>query len=237
MMRRIPLLLRYNGEIAPSLSLEALRVAVGASTYVVRASNANGAQAFGAHTGLDSIKVGPITIPTDAEGQVWVRFRPYDPAEAVPAWEILSGDADMAAMEGAIVLIGASAPGLMDLRATPLNASIPGVEVHRQLLEQVVTGNYLTRPDYAPGLELIAALVAISILALCAPRFRPSINAVIGLALVAALWGAGFFLFAQGGYLFDPVFPNSGRTRLRRQRHDVFLPAHRTSTRRHPASL
>lgn len=206
-MRRIPLLLRYNGEIAPSLSLEALRVAVGASTYVVRASNANGAQAFGAHTGLDSIKVGPVTIPTDAEGQVWVRFRPYDPAEAVPAWEILSGDADMAAIEGAIVLIGASAPGLMDLRATPLNASIPGVEVHRQLLEQVVTGNYLTRPDYAPGLELIAALVAISILALCAPRFRPSINAMIGLALVAALWGAGFFLFAQGGYLFDPVFP------------------------------
>jgi adenylate cyclase len=50
-MRRVPLLLRYNGEIAPSLSLEALRVAVGASTYIVRASNANATQAFGAHTG------------------------------------------------------------------------------------------------------------------------------------------------------------------------------------------
>jgi len=206
-VRRIPLLLRHNGEIAPSLSLEALRVAVGASTYVVRAANANATQAFGAHTGLDSIKVGPVTIPTDAEGQVWVRFRPYDPDEAIPAWRVMSDELDKSAIEGAIVLIGASAPGLMDLRATPLDASIPGVEVHRQLLEQIVSGSYLTRPDYAPGVELLAALIAIIILALAAPRFRPSINAVIGLLLVAAFWGAGFLLFARAGYLFDPIFP------------------------------
>ncbi len=206
-VRRIPLLLRHNGEIAPSLSLEALRVAVGASTYVVRASNASGAQAFGAHTGLDSIKVGPVTVATDSEGQVWVRFRPYDPAEAIPAWQVISGEADMRAFEGAIVLIGASAPGLMDLRATPLDASIPGVEIHRQLLEQIVSGRFLSRPDYAPGIELLAALVAILLLALAAPRFRPSINAVIGLVLVGLLWGAGFLLFVQAGYLFDPVFP------------------------------
>jgi adenylate cyclase len=206
-VRRIPLLLRHNGEIAPSLSLEALRVAVGASTYVVRASNANATQAFGAHTGLDSIKVGPVTIPTDAEGQMWVRFRAYDPGEAISAWQVLDGETDMAAFEGAIVLIGASAPGLMDLRATPLDSSIPGVEIHRQLLEQIVSGSFLTRPDYAPGLELLLALIAILILAFAAPRFRPSLNAVIGLALVAALWGAGYLLFVQAGYLFDPIFP------------------------------
>jgi adenylate cyclase len=206
-MRRVPLLLRHNGEIAPSLSLEALRVAVDASTYVVRASNANATQAFGAHTGLDSIKVGPVTVPTDAEGQMWVRFRRYEPHEAIPAWQVLSGEADMAPLEGAIVLIGASAPGLMDLRATPLDSSIPGVEVHRQLLEQIVSGKFLTRPDYARGIELVAAVIAILLLALAAPRFRPSINAAIGLAIVAALWGLGFLLFAQAGYLFDPVYP------------------------------
>lgn len=206
-VRRIPLLLRHDGEIVPSLSLEALRVAVGASTYVVRASNANATQAFGAQTGLDSIKVGPVTIPTDAEGQVWVRFRPYVPGEAIPAWRVMSGEVEKGALEGAIVLIGASAPGLMDLRATPLDASIPGVEVHRQLLEQIVSGSFLTRPDYAPGVELFAALIVILILALAAPRFRPSVNAVIGLLLVAALWGTGFLLFAKAGYLFDPIFP------------------------------
>jgi adenylate cyclase len=206
-VRRIPLLLRHNGEIAPSLSLEALRVAVGASTYVVRASNANATQAFGAHTGLDSIKVGPVTVPTDAEGQIWVRFRAYDPAEALSAWQVLAGETDMTAFDGAIVLIGASAPGLMDLRATPLDSNIPGVEIHRQLLEQIVSGKFLTRPDYAPGAELLLALIAVLVLAFAAPRFRPSLNALIGLAIIAALWGAGYFLFVQAGYLFDPVFP------------------------------
>lgn len=206
-MRRVPLLLRHNSEIAPSLSLEALRVAVGASTYVVRASNANATQAFGAHTGLDSIKVGPVTVPTDAEGQMWVRFRRYDPDGAIPAWRVLNGEADTAGLEGAIVLIGASAPGLMDLRATPLDASIPGVEVHRQVLEQIVSGGFLTRPDYARGVELTAALIAVLLLAFAAPRFRPSINALIGLAIVVVLWGLGALLFIQAGYLFDPVYP------------------------------
>lgn len=206
-VRRIPLLLRHNGEIAPSLSLEALRVATGASTYIVRAANANATQAFGAHTGIDSVKVGPLVIPTDAEGQMWVRFRPYDPGEAMSAWRVLNGEADAARFEGTIVLIGATAPGLMDLRATPLDASIPGVEIHRQLLEQIVSGNFLTRPDYAPGVELLAALLAILLIAIVAPRFRPTINAAIGAGIVLLFWGAGFLLFANAGYLFDPVFP------------------------------
>ncbi len=206
-MRRVPLLLRYNGEVTPSISLEALRVALGASTYVVRASNANGTQAFGARTGIDSIRVGPITIPTDAGGQVWVRFRPYNSNEAIPAWKILRGEIGAQDLEGTIVLIGASAPGLMDLRATPLDASIPGVEVHRQLLEQIVSGNFLTRPDYAGGIELVLAIAAVFLLAYFGPRVRPTINACIGAVLVALLWGAGFLLFAQVGYLFDPIYP------------------------------
>lgn len=206
-MRRVPLLLRYNGEVTPSLSLEALRVALGASTYVVRASNANGTQAFGARTGLDSIRVGPITIPTDAGGQVWLRFRPYNASEAIPAWKILSGEIGAEELEGTIVLIGASAPGLMDLRATPLDASIPGVEVHRQLLEQIVSGSFLTRPDYAGGIELVVAIAAIFLLAYFGPRVRPTTNAAIGAVLIGLLWGAGFLLFSQAGYLFDPIYP------------------------------
>lgn len=206
-VRRVPLLLRHNDEIAPSLSLEALRVALGASTYVVRAANASGANAFGAHTGLNAIRVGPVTIPTDADGQVWLRFRAYDPSQAIPAWQVLSGDIPPDQLQGTIVLVGATAPGLMDLRATPLDAGIPGIEIHRQVLEQILSGNFLARPDYAPGLELLAALLAILILALAAPRVRATTNAALGFGLVAAVWGLGFLLFSGANYLFDPIFP------------------------------
>lgn len=207
-VRRIPLLLRHDDELTPSLSLEALRVALGASTYVVRAANANGAQAFGAHTGLSAVKVGPLTIPTDAEGQIWLHVRPYDPREDIPAWQVLSGDVAPGTFRGAIVLIGASAPGLMDLRATPLDSNIPGVEIHRQVLEQIVSSHFLSRPDYAPGVELIAALIAIIVLAFAAPRLGPLVNAVVGLALIALLWGLGLLLFTKASYLFDPIFPS-----------------------------
>ncbi len=206
-VRRVPLLLRHNEEIAPSLSLEAMRVAFGASTYVVRSSNASGSSAFGAHTGINTIRVGPLDIPTDADGQVWLRFRAYDETAATPAWQVLSGEFAPRQFEGTIVLIGASAPGLLDLRATPLDASLPGVEIHRQLLEQVLSGNFLSRPDYAPGIELLLALFAVAVLALAAPRFGPSINAAIGLAIVAAIWVLGFVLFVQANYLLDPIFP------------------------------
>ncbi len=207
-VRRVPLLLQHDGQIVPSLSLEALRIAVGASTYIVRTANANATEAFGANTGLDSIRVGPITVPTDAEGQIWVRFRRYDAEQAIPAWQVLEGEADISGLRGAIVLIGASAPGLLDLRATPLDASIPGVEIHRQVLEQIVTDNFLARPDFARGIELLLTLLIVLALAFAAPRFRPSINGAITAACLAALWIAGFVLFANAGYLFDPVFPS-----------------------------
>lgn len=206
-VRRVPMLLRHNGEIRPSLSLEALRVATGASTYVVRAANASGVEAFGANSGVESIRVGPLTTPTDAEAQVWVRFRHYQPADAISAASIVNGAFDPAAFDGAIVLIGASAPGLLDLRATPLDAAIPGVEIHRQVLEQIVSGAFLTRPDYAPGLELLVALALVGAFALAAPRLKPGANAAAALGVVIVLWGGAFYLFTARGLLFDPVFP------------------------------
>jgi len=206
-VRRVPLLFSNDASPVPSLSLESLRVALGASTYVIRSSNASGAQAWGAHTGVESIRVGPIEIPTDANGQLWMRFRPYDPAQAIPAWRVLSGEIDNEDLEGTIVLIGASAPGLMDLRATPLDRAIPGVEIHRQVLEQILSGVFLKRPDFAPGIELLASLLVIFLLAAAAPRLRPEINAGLGILIVVALWVSGFVLFARAAYLFDPIFP------------------------------
>jgi adenylate cyclase len=119
----------------------------------------------------------------------------------------MSGEVEPNAFRGTIVLIGATAPGLMDLRATPLDASIPGVEIHRQLLDHVLSGEFLHRPDYAPGLELLAALFAVLVLAFAAPRLGPAKNAALGFGLVAAIWALGAALFIQSNYLFDPIFP------------------------------
>jgi adenylate cyclase len=188
--------------------MEALRVAVGASTYIVRSSNAHGATAFGAHTGMSDVRVGPASVPTDGQGEIWLHFRPLNLADHIPAWRVLSGEIPASEINGRIVMVGSSAAGLMDLRSTPLDAAIPGVDVHQQVLEQIVGGHFLSRPDYAPGAEWLAAVVAILLLAFAATRVPASVDAAIGLVIIIAICVAGMLLFMRAGYLFDPVFPS-----------------------------
>ncbi len=206
-VRRVPLLAQQGGALAPSLVLESLRVAQGASTYIVRSSNAHGSTAFGQHTGVNEVKVGAAVIPTDAGSDIWIHFRRGDPRNYISAAEVLSGEVDPAELQGRIVLIGATAPGLMDLRATPLDAAIPGVEIHQQVLEQIVAGRFLNRPDFAPGIEWLVGIFAVLLIAFVASRASASVSAALGLALTGVILTAGVVLFATSGYLFDPVFP------------------------------
>ena len=159
-IRRIPLIYREGEDYVPTLVTETLRVAQGAGTYILKASNSSGETAFGQSTGLNHIKVGDLEIPTDADGGIWLRFRPSNPAAYIPAWKVLAGENKPDEVAGRIILIGTSAPGLIDLRATPLDAAIPGVEIHAQAIEHIIAQRSLTRPDYALALELVIMLGA-----------------------------------------------------------------------------
>lgn len=206
-VRRVPLLFRQGDVVAPSLVLEALRVAEGQSTYLVRSSNAHGETAFGGHAGVNEIRIGEFGIPTDARGAVWIRFRPTNHANYIPAWRVLAGEVDRSEIDGKIILIGASAAGLLDLRATPLEASIPGVEVHQQALEQILAGQFLTRPDYAPALELLFGVAAVLLLAFLSPRLSAGAGAMLGGGIVLTILGLSVWAYLGAGQLFDPVFP------------------------------
>src|SRR5262249_21767376 len=133
-VRRVPLLLAVGDRIAPSLALETLRVAQGASTVVVRSSNASAETALGAHSGVNAIKVGDLEIPTDAQGDLRVRYTRSEPRRFVPAWKVLAGAIDPAELRAHIVVIGISALALRDQRATPVDASVAGVEIHAQVI-------------------------------------------------------------------------------------------------------
>ncbi|MBC7768290.1 MAG: adenylate/guanylate cyclase domain-containing protein [Phycisphaerales bacterium] len=206
-VRRAPLLALQGETLTPSLDLETLRVAQGASTIIVRSSNAHGATAFGRNTGVNEVRVGGATIPTGPSGDISIHFRASQPELYISAARVLNGEIEPGALNGAIVLVGATAPGLLDLRATPLDAAIPGVEIHQQIIEQIIAGNYLTRPDFAPGIEWLVAMLAVLLVAAVAERTSAAISATLGIALIGALLAGGAVLFATAGYLFDPVFP------------------------------
>jgi adenylate cyclase len=213
-VREVPMMFRLvdaspiaQREIFPSLAAEALRVAQDATTYILRSVGASGQSGLGAETGLVDVKIGAFTVPTDSHGRV----RLYDtgpvPARMEPAWRVLLGELPEDAVDGRIVFIGTSAPGLRDLRATPLNPVAAGVEVHAQIAEQIVTETFLDRPDWADGAEFVG-LAAFSLVLLAFLAFeRAMLGALALLGGLALAFAGSWYAFAAHRMLFDPVYP------------------------------
>ncbi len=207
MLRRVPLVLRLGDRIYSSLVTEALRVAQGAGTIIIRASGAQATASFGAETGIDSIKIGDFVVPTDANGKFWLHYAPISRERTVPAWKVLAGEAGEDTFDGTIVLVGTSAAGLLDLRPSPLDPALPGIEAHAQAIEQILAGRALERPDWADGAEIlyVAALGLALVLAL--RRIGALWSAAAGAGAAALAVTASWQAFRHVGFLVDPVTP------------------------------
>jgi adenylate cyclase len=206
-VRHVPLLLRLGDKAVPSLAAEALRLGTGASTYIAKGAGANGQQSFGENTGLNSVKIGPLVVPTDSAGQVWAHFAPTDRSRFISASDILSGKFDPAKIADNIVLIGASYEGLNDLHATPIDPKMPGVEIQAQMIEQILQGDFLDKPDWASGAEIVFALSIGAMLILAIPRFGALASAGIGGIAVIAAAAVSWFAFRDWRLLLDPIYP------------------------------
>ena len=206
-VRRIALVFTLKQSFVPSLAIEALRVAQGANTYVLKASNASGETAFGQSTGLNHIRVGDVEVPTDAGGGVYLKFRHFNKKAYIPAWKVLAGEVPQEEIEGKIILVGTSAPGLLDLRATPVDEAIPGIDIHAQLLEHLLTGKFLERPDYALALEQFVVLLLGTMLAFALPRVSAKSSAAIGFLTIALVLMGGWVLFKYWRVFIDPSYP------------------------------
>ena len=206
-VRRVPTLMMIGDKPVPGLALEALRVAQRASTFIVKSSNASGETAFGASTGIISVKTGDIEIAAERDGAVRIHYAGTQPQRRIPAWALLSGTIPAEDVRGTIVFIGSSAAG-MDIRATPLEAAVPGIDVHAEFAEHVLSGATLVRPDYANGLEAFAALAAGLIAAFLVLALRAGPGAAAALIITGGIGAASWFAFSRAGLLFDPVLPS-----------------------------
>ncbi len=213
-VRKAPLLLAVDGtsgtpELVPSLDAEALRVAQGADTILVKSSNASGAQAYGASTGIISVKIGTALIDTESNGMVRVRFAGTQAGRHISAWRVLDGLASAEDVSGRIMLIGSSAAALADLRSTPLEAAVPGVDVHAELIEHITAGAHLARPDYAPGLEALLLVLGGLITTLLARFTNPITAAVFTFFAIAGFAAASLLAYLRADLLFDPLLPSA----------------------------
>lgn len=211
-VREIPTLFTAAGALVPSLDVAALLVGQDASTLVVRASNGSatvGDAAFGAQTGISNLQVGALRAPTGRDGSVRIHYAGAQPRRILPAWRVLEGAFDKELIESAIVLVGITAVGF-DIRATPLAPVVSGVEIRAEMVESLLTGAQLSRPDYMPALEALLVIVGALFAVAAAGRLSPLGAAIVTLSLVAMFAGVSAVAFARLQQLLNPAWPSLG---------------------------
>ena len=216
-IRRAPLLARIgtgaDGQIVPSLSLEALRVAQQAGSIVIRGTDGSGEMGAGSggDPGVVKLKVGAFEVPTTPAGELWMNYTLPRPDRIVPAWKILTGALSPAEMQrlfaGHIVFIGTGAAGLRDLVATPIADRELGVVVHAQAVEQMILGAFVVRPDWAPGVERLGIVLFGVLLSLALPRLGATWGGVVALIALAGCFTASWLAYRDQQLLVDPTIP------------------------------
>jgi adenylate cyclase len=179
------LLMESRGYYYPSLALEGVRVAAGIEPFAVKVT-------FGA-----SVQLGDIVIPTDARSRVLIDYAgPQGTIPHVSAADILHGTG-LERVTDRLVFVGATAPGLFDLRVTPVSPVLPGVEKHANMAANIIDRRFIVRPDWVELVEAAGIVVLPLVLAIVLPIVRPMPSAWLTLGLGAALFGAGHYAFRR----------------------------------------
>lgn len=198
MIRRTPLVMRYDGTIYPSLDLEMVRIFTAAREVYVNNSV----------TGVESIDLGELHIPTDRFAHLMINYRGAQNTFAyISAKEVLNGTFNKNDIAGKFVLVGTSAIGLSDLKATPFDTAMPGVEVHANVIDNLLTGDFIALPENTE----LADLLIIAVIVVAMMMIFSSVNAWALLPLLLAS-GYGLYLFFmqmlfKEGMVLNILFP------------------------------
>ncbi len=211
-VRRAPMLYSDGRKVYPSLAATALRVAQQKDSIVVRDARAEGAFSGGG-TALVDMRIGEFVLPLTRTGELWAYYDRDRRERYVSVKDVLDPAKEgevRPRIEGQIVFVGTSAAGLLDSRMTSLGQYVPGVSIHAQITEQILGRTFLSRPDWADGIEVSAMLVLGALLTSLLLMLGPTTALVVG-AVVISLAGAGsWFAFSSLGLLFDPIYPSLG---------------------------
>ncbi|MDH3386697.1 MAG: adenylate/guanylate cyclase domain-containing protein [Gammaproteobacteria bacterium] len=185
--RRVPLVQAYEGYLFASLALAVSQAHLGADGIQL-AVETEGTRGGKEYYALETINLKDYRVPVDANGAVFVPYRgrqgsfPY-----IPAHEVLNRKTDPRALRDKIVLVGTSAPGLLDLRSTPVQNIYPGVEVHANIISGILDDRIKHKPAWTVGYEFVLLVVIAVSMALLLPLVSPLLAAAGTLGLTGVV--------------------------------------------------
>jgi adenylate cyclase len=206
LVRSVPLVAEYKDQYYESLALAVFRMLAGGPT--VEPGFPRDRFVSGSYQGLDSLvlRLGQksMAIPVDDKVAALVPFRgPGGPKGGsfryVSASDLLNQRLAPGALKGKIILVGTTAPGLQDLRATPVGETYPGVEAHANLVSGMLDGRMAVRPDYAVGYDVLVLLLAGLALAFALPLLSATRAVLLSVGVLAAVAALNAWLFVGAG--------------------------------------
>lgn len=196
-VRRVPLIMEYDGQFYAQLSLAVLLSAAKPKHMILTVGQA----------GAESLSIDNLKIPLEHKGSLLIPFHgPHGTYRHISASDILKGISETREIKGHIVIIGAVAPGLLDIHATPTDPTMTGAEVHANIVDAILQGDFLVRPKAAVVYEFIAivffGLLSTILFARC--KAVANLTFLFLFALVAVI--VTVFLFRKGIYI-SPLYP------------------------------
>ncbi len=202
-IRRVPLFVRYNNNLYPSLALATV------IRYQLLEQATLITKPIKGEEHIEFLRFNDaLSIPLDKTGQMLVPYRgPHRSFPYVPVHEVLSGDKQIDELMGAIVLIGTTAAGLFDMRATPIEPVYPGVEVHANLIAAMLDNRYLVIPPWAQGANLVLSLLPGLLLVFLLPRLPSTSLLLLSGVSTAAVIGVTEWLWSSQGLVLNLAGP------------------------------
>ncbi len=194
--RRFPMLVKYGDKVYESLSLAVVRLVLGAPPVELVVSG--GYEGAPVNFGLEAIRIGSMDIPVDPEGGVLVPFLgrqgsfPY-----VSMTDVLNGEVEPSVLENAVVIIGTTAAGLLDLRSTPVQNVYPGVEIQTNLVSGILEQRIKHRPAYVQGIEFVGLLLTGLLFSIVAPAVRPVFAVMVTFIFLFAVVSINFYAWNE----------------------------------------
>jgi len=197
-IRRIPLLMRFKDRIYPSLALASVMQAADTQRVFLKVSN----------LGVESLRVNKTVIPVDASCNLLIRYRgKRNSFEYIRAADLLNDRIDPKKIAGRVVFVGATAAGLKDTYATPLDSLFPGVEIHASVADNILHGVFLKRPAWAAAAELLVTLFVGVLVSVVLAWSRPAVCLLFFVCGIAILWFGGLATLKLENVFLSPTYP------------------------------
>ena len=196
-IRRLPMVASVDGTLVPAFALEMVRVAIKAPVLRLKVRG----------DAILGVAAGDFSAAIDADGGARIHYTHHDPRRFVSAIDVLQGRADPEMLASKFVLVGMTGLTQVDYQGTPLGERMPGVEIHAQLIENLLEGSLVRRPAWARALEVALFVALGAVLIRAAPLWRTPATAAFAVAAMVLPGLAALAAFAWRRSLFDAATP------------------------------